>query len=849
MGTLLRDLRHGIRMLLARPGFSATAVIVLALGIGANTAVFSLVNAFLLKPLLIQKPEELVGCYSRNSHRPDDYRAFSYPNYVDLRDGNPVFSSLMAHNLAIVGVSEGDATRRVISDLVSSNYFATFGVPLFRGRTFTAAEERPGSSSDVVIVSYSFWKKAGSDPDLLGKTLRVNSRVLTVVGITAENFTGTTAMIGPEFFMPLSLHDAMTNDFEGTGRHLAARDNYALILVGRLRPGVSEKSADAQLAAVASQMAMAYPGENKDQTFIVRPLSRLSTGTSPTNDSQFVLLSVLLLSMAGVVLLIASLNVSNMMLARGAARRKEIAIRLALGGARGRILQQLFTEALVLAVAGGAAGLVMAYWSTSVLVHSLARLAPVDVTYTAGPDLRVLAATMGFCLASTLLFGLAPAWSLTKPNIVSGIKDGEYEDIATGKRRRLFSRGNMLVMSQVALSLVLLTAAGLFIRSARRAADVDPGFRLDHGVVVEVDPSLAGYDEARGRELYRTLLERLGAIPGVEAASVAGTVPFGSMRLDRDIQRASDAPPASSDPAGKGTLVAARFNIVGQDYFKTLGIPILRGRPFMAAETGSNAKPTGETKSAVAILDKTAAVRLWPHEEAVGKHIRMVSGNGTKMQDAEVIGVVGTVQEDIFEASQPHLYVPFGQEYQADMNIHLKVAVQGGEAEARLLETIRTEIGSVDNHLAVLELKTLRQHLESSLDLWIAGTGARMFSIFGAVALLMAMVGLYGVRAYTVARRRREIGIRMALGADASDTLRLILREGLIVTSIGAGIGLLLSVGVGKILSGFLYKVSGADPLVFLAAPILLSAISLLACYLPARSAARVDPIIALRCE
>jgi predicted permease len=844
MGTLLRDLRHGIRMLLNKPGFSATAVIVLALGIGANTAIFSLVNAFLLRPLLIQKPEELVGCYSRNFHKPDDYRAFSYPNYVDLRDGNAIFSSLLAHNPAMIGVSEGDTTRRALADLVSSNYFATFGIPLFRGRAFTAAEERPGSSSEVVIVSYNFWKKAGSDPDLLGTTLRINSRILTVVGITAEGFTGTTALFTPEFFMPLSLHDAMTNDFEGLGRRLAARDNYALILVGRLRAGLSEKSADSQLAAVASGMAMAYPSENKDQTFIVRPLSRMGLSTSPINDNAIIVPAVLLLSMASVVLLIASLTVANMMLAQGAVRRKEIAIRLALGGARRKILQQLFTEGLVLAVAGGAAGLVVAYWSTSVLVHSLARLAPLDVVYVAGPDLRVLAATMAFCLLSTLLFGLAPAWSLSRPSVVSGLKDGEHEDIAIGKRRKLFSRRNVLVMSQVALSLVLLTSAGLFIRSAERAAHVEPGFRLDNGVLVEVDPSLAGYDQAHGRQIYRALLERLGSIPGVEAASLAGTVPFGIVSLGRNVQRASEAPPVPSDPSGKGTLVSTRFNIVGQAYFNTLGISMLRGRPFVAAETA------GDTKSTVAILDKAAASRLWPHEEAVGKHIRMILGDGTKTQDAEVVGVVGSVQDNIFGgASEPHLYVPFGQEYQADMNIHLKVAVQGKEEEARLLETIRREIRSVESYLPVLALKTLRQHLEGSADLWIIRTGARMFSIFGGVALLMAMVGLYGVRAYTVARRTREIGIRMALGANASDTLRMILREGLMVTSIGAGIGLLLSLAMGKVLSSFLYKVSGADPVVFLAAPILLSAISLLACYLPARNAARVDPMVALRCE
>jgi predicted permease len=839
MGNLLKDVRYGVRMLLNRPGFTITAVIVLALGIGANTAIFSLVNAFLLKPLLVEKPEELVGCYSRNTHKADVYRAFSYPTYVDLENGNSVFSSLAAHNMAMVGLTEGASTRRVFADLVSSNYFATFGVPLSRGRTFSAAEERPGNPAEVVIVSYSFWKKNGADPDLVGKNLKINSRMLTVVGITAEGFTGTSALMGPELFMPLSLSDVMTNDFEGVGRSLAARDNYSLILIGRLRPGLRSQAADSQLAAVASGMEKAYPAENKDQTFIVRPLSRMSISSSPSHDSEILVPAILLLSMASVVLLIAALNVANMMLARGAARRKEISIRLALGGSRGAIMRQLFTESFLLALAGGAAGLLVADWSTGLLIHSMSRLAPIDLVYKAGPDVRVLIATMGFCVLSTLVFGLVPAWNLSRPNVVSGLKDAEHEDVASGKRRRLFSRRNVLVMSQVSLSLVLLTAAGLFIRSSERAAAVDPGFRLDNEIVAEVDPSLAGYDEARGRQIYGALLDRLGSIPGVESASLAGTVPFGIVSLGRDIQRSSDAAPSSADPSSKGTVVSTRFNIVGQGYFKTLGIPMLRGQSFAAGG-----------KSTVAILDKAAAGKLWPNQEAVGKHIRMILRDGAKTQDAEVVGVVGNVQDNIFGGeSKEHLYVPFEQEYQADMNIHLRVAAQGADAERRLLETVRREIAAVDNRLPVLALKTMHEHLEGSADLWIVRTGARMFSIFGGVALLLAMVGLYGVRAYTVARRTREIGIRMALGANAGDTLRMIMREGLLVTSIGAGVGLLLSVGLGRVLASFLYKVSGADPVVFVVAPLMLAVISLLACYIPARRAAGVDPMVALRYE
>lgn len=387
MGTLLRDLRYGLRMLLSKPGFSATAVIVLALGIGANTAIFSLVNTFLLKPLVAQKPEELVGCYSRSVQQPDTYQAFSYPDYVDLRDGNAVFSGLMAHNVAMVGVSEGDTTRRTFVDIVSSNYFSTFGVPLFRGRTFTSAEERPGASSDVVIASYSYWKKTGSDPDLLGKTLRINSRTLTVVGIAPDGFTGTSSLLNPEFYLPLNMYDAMINDFEGRGRELAQRNNHALLLVGRLRPGLTEKVADDQLAAVASGIEQAYHRDPAaQQTFIVAPLSRVSISSQPGHDSQIFLPAILLLSMAGVVLLIASLNVANMMLARGAARSKEIAIRVALGSGRRRIVQQLVIEGLILALAGGAASLLVAFWSTDAFVGSINHVLPLNMVASAGPD-------------------------------------------------------------------------------------------------------------------------------------------------------------------------------------------------------------------------------------------------------------------------------------------------------------------------------------------------------------------------------------------------------------------------------------------------------------------------------
>jgi len=840
MDHLWQDLRYGVRTMLSKPGFTAIAIIVLSLGIGANAAIFSLVNAFLLKPLYIRNPSELVGCYSRDTKKPDDYRAFSYPNYVDIRENNGVFSSLMAHDMAMVGVAEGDVTRRVFADVVSSNYFATFGVSLFQGRDFTAAEERPGSNSAVAIVSYSHWKKTG-DPNLLGKPIRINGRIFTIVGIAPQGFTGTTALISSELYLPLGAYQSVINDFEGHGKSLAARDHHSLILVGRLRQGMAAQQADAQLAVVASQLEKAYPAENRDQTFMTSPLSRLSISTGPANDKELGTPAFLLLSMAGVVLLIASLNLANMMLARGAARRKEIAIRLAVGCRRGRIVRQLFTEGLILSAFGGIGGLIVAAWSSSLLVASLSRLAPLEIVYFAGPDVRVLGATIGFCLFSTLLFSLGPAWKLSRPDVVSDLKKASG-DQALGGYRRLFSRRNLLVMGQLSLSLMMLVASGLFVRSALQAAGVAPGFVLDNSLIAELDPSLAGYDETAGRRIYGALLSRMRAIPGVESAALAATVPFGMTSFGKDVLPDDDAAARSG---GKARHFEARYNIVSDDYFQTLGIPLLRGRAFSRAEAAA------APHVRVAVIDKLAAERLWPGTDAIGRHLRIDADDPAKPAESlEVVGIVGNVQDHIIGgALQPHLYVPFGRQYQAGQQLHLKIVPTGRAAQARLLDTVHREIRAVDPRLPLLSLRTMRDHLDASFDLWIVRTGARMLTSFGIVALVLAVIGLYGVKAYTVAQRTRELGIRMALGAGSADTLKLILGEGLSVGLVGIAVGMVFALALGRVLAGILYEVSAFDPVVCTAAPVILTAVSLVACYLPARRAARLDPMVALRYE
>jgi predicted permease len=830
MNHLWQDVRYGIRMLASKPAFTVAAVLVLALGIGANSAVFSLINAFLLKPLHVQKPAELTGVYSRDTKHPDAYRAFSYPNYVDIRADNQAFSSLAALSMALVGIQEGDSTRRTLATVVSSNYFSTLGVTMLKGRAFLPQEEKPGGEL-TAIVTYPFWKKKGADPDLVGKTVRINGHLFTIVGITPQGFTGTMALLSPDIFVPLSAYGMVMNDFDGQVKPLAARDNHALIVVGRLKPGLTPQAADARLSVTASQMEKAYPAENRDQTLLVQPLARLGVSTRPQNDSTLAVPAIMLLSLAGVVLLIASLNLANMVLAAGTARRKEIAIRLAIGGNRRQIVRQLVTEGMLLAILGGGAGLVVASWSTTLLIQSMSRLAPIEIVYDASPDARVLGFTLLYCILSTVVFALFPAWKLAKPDVWVDLKNNVCEDV-TGRQRRLFSRGNILVMAQLSLSLAMLSAAGLFVHSAVRAANIQPGFSLENGVLAEMDASLIDYDEARGGQLYAALKDRLRRVPGVQSVAIAATVPFGSTSLGKNVTP-SNALASKEHPA-----LETRYNIVSEDYFQTLGIPILRGRAFTAAES------TAGSKSSVAVIDQLAANKLWPGGDALGKYIRV----DKEAREAQIVGVAGNTREKIIGEDQvPHLYVPFGPVYQANVQFHMKVAEGGPEAEARILEAIRHEILATDQRLPILALQTMHEHLESSMDIWIVRTGAHTLEIFGGVALFLAVIGLYALNSYTVARRTREIGIRMALGADASSTLRLILGEALKVTMIGIAVGLLLAIGLGQVLAGFLFDMQGLDPLVLGTAPLVLALVALLACYVPARRAALVDPMIALR--
>jgi predicted permease len=862
---MVQDLRFAVRQLFKAPGFTIAAVTVLALGIGVNTGVFSLVNTLFFAPPAYAKPHEVVQLFSQDKKNPKKFRGFSYPTYLDIRKQKTVFNDAMSFNLSLIGIGQKGDTRRAFAAIVSSNYFSVLGVPLARGRAFLPEEETPGRNAPVAIVSYRYWQKQDLDPRVIGSQVFINGRSFTIVGITPKGFTGTMQILSPEVWLPMSVYDQVANNFESENRTaIDDRTGTQLRIIGRLKPGMTAAEAKPALEGLAANLEKAYPVEQKDQTFTVRSVPHNTVSNNPAADSGLKAIAPLLLGMAVVVLLVACLNLANMLLARGTARRKEIAIRLALGGNRWRIVRQLLTEGFVLAVLGGAGGLILGLWSSDLLVGSMRKLMPLDIVWLTGPNPTILAATFGFCLLGTLMFALGPALKISRSTMMTDLKEHPGEDVV--RRRWKFLPRNPLVVVQIAFSLALLTAAALFIRGAGKAASVDTGLRPGASFLLEVDASLAGYEPKRAQELYRNLNQRLAALPGVEHASISSTVPFGMFELTRKVQRAGLHPGPDAKPmtAADGLAFETAWNSVGTDYFSTVGLPVVRGRAFTEAEAT-------QPGPKVAIIDEVLAKKLWPEGDVLGQRIQYAGENAPSAEGSggahagrsadlgeeekqaetiEMVGIVPATRHALFEKEPVGgIYLPFARGFQSDVSFFVRFRSLAPGNEAITADLLRRTVRDVDPSIPVISLRTFAQHLDSNLDLWLVRAGAALFSIFGGLALGLAVVGLYGVKAYSVARRTREIGIRMALGAKPTAVLRLIMVEGSIMLLSGIALGLLLAVATGKILSGILYEVGAFDPIAFTAAPVLLAAAALVATWLPARRAAALNPVEALRYE
>lgn len=817
MRILWQDLRYGARKLVRSKGFTAAALISIALGVSVNTTIFSFINAALFRPLPVPQPEGLVRLW--------DGGASSYPDYVAYRDETGVFSGLAAFAQQPMSLTSGEETERVWGEIVSGNYFDVLGVPPAQGRAFLPEEDRTPGSHPVVVISGQLWKRRfNSDPALIGKTILISNKPFTVIGITAEEFAGAALLTPPDLWVPI-----MSEPLVRPGSaSLSSPDDGWLNLLGRLGPGVTLAEARARTSVIAARLHQERKARNTGpqdpggRQVSLDPARGLMV--PPKGRTTVVFVFGLLLVVVTLVLLVACANVANMLLARATSRRKEIAVRLTLGASRWRVVRQLLTESLLLSIAGGAAGLLLSLWSVELLQNLLPKSpegirAPLDTS----PDVLVLLYTLFLSMLTGVVFGLAPALQASKPDLVSALKDE-----TSGFSWRRLSLRSTLVVGQVAVSLLLLVAAGLFIRNLQNTQNADPGFQTENGIIMTYDLGSANYNPPRGQIFHEELLARLRALPGVRSASLAEFVPLGGGGNKSPLYIEGEA--EAVEQLDEDSLLS--HMTIADDYFKTMGITLLGGRDFVDRDTTTGPR--------VVIVNETLARRLAPDGNAIGKRIRMDS----KGEYMEVIGVAKDIKYDHLAEKPPYFaYLPLAQQYRARMTLHVRTT----DTPQAMINPVRAEARALDSTLPLTEVMTLAEHMRGPLAparlfAWLSGA-------FGLLALVLAATGLYGVMAYLVSGRTREFGIRLALGANGRHLLRLILIEGITLVGVGMLLGLLASAVLTRVLQSMLYDVSATDPATFLGVALLLAAVTLLACYIPARRAMKIDPMAALRHE
>jgi len=802
------------------PGVTLVAVITLALGIGANTAIFSGVSAFLMKPLSVPNPSNLIRPLEVAEDRgvADE---FSYPDFVDYRDQSTSFTGLAAEDLIQAAINAENQNDVIWGQVVSANYFDVLEVKPILGRTFLTGEDKNAGANAVVVLSHSFWqRRLASDPNIVGKTVSLNNRAYQVIGVTPEYFFGSKFALALDFWTPIS----MSEDLRRSPDILKERGAHWMNVIGRLKPGVSLSQASAEMNAIAARLNQAYPDDRASSTQ-AQVMTEVD-GRWEDLGGVFKSGGAIAMAIVGLVLLIACANVANLMLARAAARRKEIGIRLALGANRARLVRQLLTESLLLSMAGGLLGLLLAFWVTDLMQAFIPVLEYKIVDNFFAIESRALVFTLVISLATGLVFGLAPAWHSSNPDVVPVLK-GDPEQARRGKMRA-FGLRNVLVVAQVALSLVVLVCGGLFIKSFRKAQTMDPGFSNDKGLIVSLSPTLVGYEEEQSRNFYKQVLERVSHVPGIEAASYTRTLPLGdSSNSSGPILREGEILQRGS--AGRNIM----NTVVSPGYFNTMQIPIVEGRDF-------DDRDTTKTKRVIVINQRMAEI-LWPSESAVGKRIFI----GADSKDPlEVIGVVKTGKyRTLAEDPKPFYYYSMDQRRPATMALVLRPNVD----PLSIVGAVRSEVAAIDRRVPLFAVKTMDQH--KTYVLWAPNMAASFSLAFGVVAILLSAVGLYSVMAYVVSQRTREVGIRMALGANRSDVMKMITRQGMKLAAVGVGIGFLLALALAKLVSSLLIGISGYDVTTFVLVPTLLVLVALVACYLPARRATKVDPLVALRYE
>ena len=839
MQTLWQDIRFGLRMLAKNPGFTAVAVATLALGIGANTAIFSLVNAVMLQSLPVRHPEQLVvprwsahtrpmntgtssfgDCSRMGKRGPDSGCSFSYPLYKEIRDDDDkdLFSSVAAFaGPAQLDLSGNGPASMAEGELVSGDYFQTLGVRAALGRTLEPSDEQPGAAP-VAVLNYSYWQSGfGGASNVIGKTIRLNGVAFAVVGVADANFTRLTPGRSLDMWLPLTQLVPLGLRW-GSG----SERNWWLTLVARMKPDTVPGQAEAAVSLLFRNETLhgEKPAlkESDDPKVSLLPAQKALTGIRANFGEPL----YLLMAAVGIILLIACANVAGLMLARATAREKEMAVRLALGAGRGRVIQQLLTESVLLSVAGAALGVLLAFWGATGLAGFLASnwYHPLEIDLQ--PDGTVLIFTIAVALLTGIGFGLAPAFRGTRIDVAPALKENSGSlSAATHARGQRFGLGSSLVIMQVALSMVVLIGAGLLVRTQEKLRSINPGFDTQNILLFSVDPTLAGYKKENIQNVYDEVERRLAALPGVISASYSSDA-----LLDGGLWTSSVHIEGQSEKSSVDVQMLA----AGPDFFETMRIPLVKGRSFQAADM--------RAKQEVAVVNEAFVHKFLDPRDAIGMHF---GGTGPKDPQREIVGVVAdTKYDDMRKADEPTAYIPL-------KNGEATFALRSAVAPTALIPAVRHIVNEVDENLPVFRVRTQSQTIDRLL--FNERLVARLSSLFGLLGLLLACIGLYGLLSYEVARRTREIGIRAALGAQRQDVLRMIVKQGLVLVVFGAAGGIIAALTVTRFLQSLLFGVRATDPWTFAAVSALLVFVGILACYIPARRATRVDPMVALRHE
>jgi len=806
-------------MLTRNPGFMIVAIITLALGIGANTAVFSMVDGILLRPLPVQDPAQIT-VLAYQQQKGSIHTQFSVAAYRDIRSqSSEVFSDVFAYQVDLDGLSVDGKADRIVTSYVSGNFFSALGIRPEVGRFILPSEGETLGADPIMVLSYSYWKtRFGGDPAIVGRKVSVDGHPITIVGVAPRGFVGIFPFLSIQGYLPLGMlemggapEDFMTN-----------RQIRNLPVLGRLRPGTRLQEAQASLSVIGRRLSQQYPEVEKDLSLQVYPELRARPQPDPNNT--LLVISGLFLSLTALVLLLACVNVANILLVRATVREREMAIRAALGAARFRLVRQLLTESVLLALLGGIGGIFLGYWGSSALA-SLNFQTDLPVHLDFGFDWRVFGYATAAAMLTGIIVGLVPAIRASRGNLAAILHEGG-RGVVGGKNRLRTG----LVVAQVAGSLVLLIIAGLFARSLGKAQNTNLGFDPDHVLNLTMDPLEIGFNQQQTRDFYKSVLTRVGSLPGVVSASTATATPMGYYNNNDTLTIEGYQPPAGQP------LPSATYNIISIDYFRTMQIPILRGRAFTDAD--------GENAQYVAILSESMAKKFWPDADSIGRQFQM---NTDAKHSMVVVGVVKDVRyQGVTGVVAPVFYAPFVQHQPGNSLQFLQVRT--GAAPETMIPEIERAIQSLAPQLPVFDVETMRQALYTLNGLLVYRVGAGLAAVLGVLGLILAIVGVYGVVSYAASQKTHEIGVRMALGAQPADILKMIFSQGLFIVAIGLAVGIATALAAAQVVGKFL-TVSAMDPVTYVAVSAILTAVALAACYIPARRAMRVDPMVALRYE